>query len=153
QRAHDGIDPFVPLETRNGQQPRPTVQSVLRPNGPRIDSRVEVRGRGAERYRVNRNVEIEQLEHSLRELGSPPADRDDNGSMAEHAPRGPLLEAAAPNFRLDQEQLGAVHDQTVGNTMPRREPARRISRGLQLRAPREARPPGLRERARAPGPQ
>ena len=153
QRAHDGVDPFVPFETRDGQQPRTTIQSVLRPNTSRINAWAEMRRRRAKGHGVDRNLQIEQSEHPLRELGGPRADGHDHRCIAQQALRGQLLETAASNFRLDQQQLGAIHDQAVGKTAPRREPARGVPRGLQFRAPGKARPPGRGERARAPRPQ
>src|SRR3989442_2883332 len=141
---------------RDGEEPWPAVEPVVRAHGPGVDPRPELRGGGTERQepdvrRERGTVELDQ--NRARELSRPAADGDHHRTAAEQLARRPALEAGAADLRLEQEELRPVHDDAVREPEAGIEPARGVASGLELAAPHKAGPGTARECAGAGGPQ
>ena len=156
QRPDDGVDPLVPLEPRDGEQPRAAIESVRRARRTGIEARTEALGAGPQRDDLDASREVgpaEAVVDRARQLARPAAVGDDDCGAPEQRAARPAFEAAAADLGVEQQQLRAVDHYAVGDATAPRQPARRIAGGLELGAPREARRELARELTRAPRPQ
>src|SRR3954452_14985647 len=142
QHPESGVDSLVPHQPSYGKHPATIIEPIAGTGRSGIQSGAEAERIGSQGNGSNltfTRLPAELVQHVETETASPVAAGGQNRSLTQNGTRRGALSARRANPLLQQEQLGSVEHDSVGDALAPAEPERGKRRRLEISAPHESR--------------